>query len=247
MDRFTVAELNKVITALNKTKLSVLSCSSSHITASIHDIEQVQKNLDLNTNGTTYALMPSGELEFKTHQNINDLIASGALAAGDVFFNKQNKITALSNYTADFGPIFLVLSILQQHDTTFVSELQLMHNNPPNTFLITEAELTSFLNQISPQLVLALNTANKPATALAITDEDEEMDLEDECFELETTSCLWPRGSAVSRIGLFGTENQNHPRICSTSPPENNKEFMALMQRLELEEQVTTDSPGLGG
>ncbi|MCH9756357.1 MAG: hypothetical protein K0U37_04090 [Gammaproteobacteria bacterium] len=235
MRRFTVAELEKAITALNVIQLTVLPEKKSDASLFIHQLSRIQENLDPNTGGIRYTLTRSGELHFGSSSHD----AEQTLATGDLFFNQQGKVTNLTNYTNNVYSVFLVLLSLQQHPIQFVPKLELIQDGKlPETFTVSEDELSTVFKGLSPHLIKSLMSANTltPKNRSTEPEDDDLLDIDDEvCFLKSYQGNQWRRGSSASPNGLFGRRHNNTP----VSPIQS---VTDLLRQLDKEE-ASVDSP----
>ncbi len=202
MRRFTVAELEEAKDALRKIQLTVLTSTKPETALLLHQLKNIQSHLEPNTGGLRYALPASGELFLRTNFNPHN-----ALATGDLFFSPNNKVTALSNYTDNVHHLFLVLAILRENQVECAHELQLMQNNPPDTFLISQKEISEVLSVLPPAFVKSLVAVNTPTNLEEAVREDEYF--EEVCFlEGFNYQKPWKGGSSASPDGLFGKRPQ---------------------------------------
>lgn len=201
MRRFTVAELDEAKRALAKIHLTVLSSTKPETALFLHQLKNIQSLLDPNTGSLRYALPPSGELFLRTNLN-----PQNALATGDLFFNPHNKVTALSNYTNHVYHLFLVLAVLRENQIEHSHELQFMQNNPPDTFLVSQKEISEILSVLNPAFIALLAAANAPTDSEHDALEDEHF--EEICFLERYNTKKWNSGSSASPSGLFGAKDK---------------------------------------
>ncbi|MDF1646646.1 MAG: hypothetical protein P1U61_06680 [Legionellaceae bacterium] len=210
MRRFTVAELKEAITALNAIRLTVLSNHTPALSLSIHQLDDIKKGLDPNTGGIRYTLARSGQLFFGLNHKSEE-----TLATGDIFFNQQGKVTGLSNYTTNINHLFLVVLVLQKHQIKCVPDLQFLQDDPPDTLVVSESELSHIFSGLSSDRTEDLIAANKLTLSNAPDSEEDEL-FEEICF-LENyythMSNKWNQGSSASPNGLFSERRHNNTPV----------------------------------
>lgn len=212
MPGFTDLDLEAAIDALTPIQLTVPSKntpSSSRITR--QQLECIKTKPRLNVHIMRYSLMCSGELRIDEKKFPEEQL----LATGDLFFHTNGELTGISNYI-HFYHVFLVLDVLKEHGISFSNELQLLQDNPPNTFLTTSRQLSAFLQILPAGLHQSLKLINQLSLNV---DEDEETEdlLEEEVFYLENAfDTPFSRQSPLSVAGFFGKHKSGERRHNNT-------------------------------